>query len=64
MSKIVTVDITLRLKIEMAEGEDVYQILNEMDIDAAWPESQAVVVSQEIMDQEVSYEETPYSKEI
>lgn len=53
MTKLVTVDITLRLKIEMAEGEDIQSILNEMDIDAAWPDGEAAVTLQEIMDQEV-----------
>lgn len=50
MNKIITVDITYRLKIEIAPGDDPNEILHEMDADFAWPESQAVVVSQEILD--------------
>ena len=53
MSKIITVDITHRIKIEMAEDDDIISTLDEMDVDFAWPETQAVVIDQETMHQEV-----------
>jgi hypothetical protein len=54
MNKIITVDITYRLKIEMAPGDDPKEILDKMDADFAWPETEAVVISQEIMDCEIN----------
>lgn len=51
--KIITVDITHRIKIEMAEDDDINEILHNMDTDFAWPDGEAAVTSQEIMDQEV-----------
>lgn len=53
MNKIITVDITYRLTIEMAPGADPKEILHEMDADFAWPETQAAVIDQEIMDYDI-----------
>lgn len=53
MAKIITVDITHRIKVEMADDDDMFEIMAEMDIDFAWPETQAVVVDQEKMYQEI-----------
>jgi hypothetical protein len=58
MNKIITVDITYRLKIEMAPGDDPQQILHEMDADFAWPETEAAVTNQEILGYEVVEETT------
>jgi hypothetical protein len=62
MNKIITVDITYRLKIEMAPGDDPKEILHEMDADFAWPETEAAVVSQEILGMEYfnDDDELPY----
>ena len=60
MNKIITVDITYRLKIEMAPGADPIEILHEMDADFAWPETEAAVVSQEILGMEYFNDERPY----
>ncbi len=62
MNKIITVDITYRLKIEMAPGDDPQEILHEMDADFAWPETEAAVVSQEILGMEYfnDDDERPY----
>lgn len=52
MNKIIKLDITYRLTIEMAPGDNPEDILFEMDADFAWPESQAVVTNYTIMDKE------------
>lgn len=52
MNKVITVDITYCLKIEMAPGDNPEDILSEMDVDFAWPETQAVVTNYTIMDKE------------
>lgn len=51
--KIITVDITHRIKVEMADDDNIFEIMDEMDADFAWPETQAAVVDQEVMHQEV-----------
>ncbi len=53
MAKIITMDITHRIKVEMADDDDMFEIMAEMDVDFAWPETQAAVVDQEKMHQEI-----------
>ena len=53
MNKVITVDITYRLTIEMAPGDTINDVLFEMDADFAWPETQAAVTNQEILGYEV-----------
>lgn len=53
MTKIVTVDVTIRFEVEMAEGEDILEILDKGDIDFAWPDGEAAMVSQDIMAREI-----------
>ena len=62
MNKVITVDITYRLKIEIAPGDNPEEILHEMDADFAWPDTQAAVVSQEILGMEYfnDDDERPY----
>lgn len=51
-NRVITVDITYRLTIEMAPGDNPQELLLDMDADFAWPESQAQVTDYEILDRE------------
>jgi len=55
--KRVTIQLTIHAKIDMKEEDNVEQILEAMYYDLNWPEGEAQLVTSEIIDQEVTYEE-------
>ena len=55
--KRVTIQLTIHAKIDMKEDADVEQTLWNMNYDLNWPDGEAELVTSEILDQEVTYEE-------
>jgi hypothetical protein len=55
--KRVTIQLTIHAKIDMKEDADVEQVLWNMNYDLNWPDGEAELVTSEILDQEVTYEE-------
>jgi len=51
--KEITVDLTIRVVIETAEGENTDTILHNMDYDFAWQEDNAYTTKTEMLNQEI-----------
>ena len=60
--KRVTIQLTIHAKIDMKEDANVEQVLEDMYYDLNWPDGEAQLVTSEILDQEVTYEEILKSK--
>ena len=55
--KRVKIQLTIHAKIDMKEDADVEQVLWNMNYDLNWPDGEAELITSEILDQEVTYEE-------
>jgi hypothetical protein len=61
-TKRVTIQLTIYAKIDMKEDANVEEVLENMYYDLSWPEGEAELITSEILDQEVVYEEILKSK--